>query len=143
MLRKLKNNFEDMDKILLIIMFFLSIFGLFNIVSASSREAVVGMDKSVYFYFYRHLIILIGGLIAFIVISCVETKHYYRIVPPLFCAFVFLNVFVIVNGTFTRGAMNWIPLGFFNLQPSEVAKPIIIAALALLVERYGIGRAHV
>ncbi len=137
MLRKLKNNFEDMDKILLIIMFFLSIFGLFNIVSASSREAVVGMDKSVYFYFYRHLIILIGGLIAFIVISCVETKHYYRIVPPLFCAFVFLNVFVIVNGTFTRGAMNWIPLGFFNLQPSEVAKPIIIAALALLVERYG------
>jgi len=136
-LRKLKNNFEDMDKILLIIMFFLSIFGLFNIVSASSREAVVGMDKSVYFYFYRHLIILIGGLIAFIVISCVETKHYYRIVPPLFCAFVFLNVFVIVNGTFTRGAMNWIPLGFFNLQPSEVAKPIIIAALALLVERYG------
>lgn len=137
MLRKLKSNFEDMDKGLLLIMIFLSIFGLFNIVSASSREAVVGMDQSVYFYFYRHLIILIGSLICFIFISCVETKHYYKIVPMLFGLFVFLNAFVIINGTFTRGAMNWIPLGFFNLQPSEVAKPIIIAALALLVERYG------
>lgn len=137
MLRKLKSNFEDMDKVLLIIMILLSVFGLFNIVSASSREAVVGMDKSVYFYFYRHLIILIVGLIAFIVISSVETKHYYRIVPMLFFIFVFLNVFVIVNGTIKRGAMNWIPLGFFNLQPSEISKPIIVAMLALLVERYG------
>lgn len=135
MFKKVKKLFEDMDKVLLILMLFLSIFGLFNIVSASSREAVVAMDKSVYYYFYRHLIILIGGLIAFFIIVNVETKHYYKIVPFLFVGIVALNVFVILQGTFTRGASNWIPLGFFKLQPSEIAKPIMIAALALAIER--------
>lgn len=135
MLGKIRKTFEDMDKVLLLLMLFLSIFGLFNIVSASSREAVVGMDRSVYFYFYRHLIILIGGFIAFFIITNVETKNYYKFVPILFIVVVALNIFVIVKGTFTRGASNWIPLGFFKLQPSEVAKPVIIAALALAIEK--------
>ncbi len=134
MFGKIKRTFEDMDKVLLLLMVFLSIFGLFNIVSASSREAVVAMDRSVYFYFYRHLIILIGGFIAFLIITNVETKHYYKFVPILFLGVVGLNIFVILQGTFTRGASNWIPLGFFKLQPSEIAKPILIAALALVVE---------
>ncbi len=135
MLGKIRKTFEDMDKVLLLLMLFLSIFGLFNIVSASSREAVVGMDRSVYFYFYRHLIILIGGFIAFFIITNVETKNYYKFVPILFIVVVALNIFVIVKGTFTRGASNWIPLGFFKLQPSEIAKPVIIAALALAIEK--------
>ena len=135
MLGKIRKTFEDMDKVLLLLMLFLSIFGLFNIVSASSREAVVGMDRSVYFYFYRHLIILIGGFIAFFIITNVETKNYYKFVPILFIVVVALNIFVIVKGTFTRGASNWILLGFFKLQPSEIAKPVIIAALALAIEK--------
>lgn len=134
MFGKIKRLFDDMDKVLLVLMIFLSIFGLINIVSASSREAVIAMDKSVYFYFYRHLIILIGGLIAFFIIVGIETKHYYKFMLPLFILVVGLNIFVIVQGTFTRGASNWIPLGFFKLQPSEIAKPVLIAALALLVE---------
>ncbi len=135
MFGKIKRTFEDMDKVLLLLMIFLSIFGLFNIVSASSREAVVAMDQSVYYYFYRHLIILIGGYIAFFIITHVETKHYYKLIPILFVGIISLNIFVILKGTFTRGASNWIDLGFFKLQPSEIAKPILIAALALAIER--------
>lgn len=137
LLRSIKNTFKDMDKLLLFAMFFLSIFGLFNIVTASSREAVTNMDQSVYFYFYRHLAALLVGLVAFIIIVNVDTKKYHRLVPVLFLGVLALNLYVIINGAVTRGATNWIPLGFFNLQPSEIAKPVLIAMLAIFVERFG------
>lgn len=136
-LRAIKDTFKDMDKVLLFIMIVLSIFGLFNIVTASSREAVVNLDQSVYYYFFRHLIVLIASFVAFIVIINVPTKRYYIIIPLLFIAVVILNIYVILNGMVTRGANNWIKLPYFNLQPSEVAKPVMIAAMALYIERFG------
>ena len=133
----IKNTFKDMDKVMLFIMILLSFFGLFNIVTASSREAVNNMDQSVYFYFYRHLAALIAGFTAFGFIVTIDTKKYHIWVPILFLIATGLNIFVIIHGTVTRGATNWLDLGFFNLQPSEVAKPVIIAILALYVERFG------
>ncbi len=137
MLRSLKEKFNNMDKILLFLTLAFSIFGLFNIVSASSREAVVKLDQNVYYYFYRHLIILVLGYIAFFLIIQIDTKKYYRWIPLIFLLLVGLNVYVIINGKITRGAINWIDLGFFNLQPSELAKPVLIAALALFLEKWG------
>ena len=136
-LRSIRNTVKDMDKMLLFAMIFLSVFGLFNIVTASSREAVTNMDQSVYFYFYRHLAALLVSFGVFIVIVNVDTKKYHRLIPILFLAVVVLNLYVIINGAVTRGATNWISLGFFNLQPSEIAKPVLIAALAVFVERFG------
>lgn len=136
-LRAIKDTFKDMDKGLLFIMIILSVFGLFNIVTASSREAVVNLDQSVYYYFFRHLFVLIGGLIAFLIIVNVDTKKYHFIIPLLFIVVVILNIYVIINGAITRGATNWIKLPFFNLQPSEIAKPVMIAAIALYIERFG------
>src|SRR5205085_726755 len=34
-------------------------------------------------------------------------------------------------GIETRGSVRWIPLGIFNIQPSEFAKPVLILFLAL------------
>lgn len=135
--RAIKDTFKDMDKVLLFIMIVLSVFGLFNIVTASSREAVVNLDQSVYYYFFRHLVVLIAGFIAFIFVINVNTKKYHFIIPLLFIVIVVLNIYVIINGAITRGATNWIKLPFFNLQPSEIAKPVMIAAIALYVERFG------
>ena len=137
MLKSLKTKFQLMDKWLLFLTVALSVFGLFNIVTASSREAVVGMDQSVYYYFYRHLIVLIAGLVAFFIIIHVETEKYYRWIPLLYLGILGLNIYVIINGKLTRGALNWLDLGFFNLQPSEFAKPIIVVALALYLEKFG------
>ncbi len=137
MLATIKERFQKMDKLVLFITILLSVFGLFNIVTASSREAVVGLDKSVYYYFYRHLAVLIIGFVAYFIILNVETKKYYKIVPVLFLAVVILNGYVIINGKITRGALNWLDLGFFNLQPSELAKPVMIAMLALYIEKWG------
>lgn len=135
--KNIQSTIKDMDKILLIIMILLSVFGLFNIVTASGREAVTIMDQSVYYYFYRHLVVLIGAFIAFILIINIDTRKYYWLVPLLFIVVVVLNCYVLARGAVTRGATNWIDLGFFKLQPSELAKPVMIAVLALFIEKNG------
>ena len=127
---------RDSDKLILFITIVLSLFGLFNIVTASSREAVINLEKSIYYYFYRHLLILVASLVATIIVMNMPLKKYYKFIPLLFFGIIGLNVFLIVQGTTTRGASNWIDLGFFNLQPSEVAKPIMIIALAFYLEKF-------
>ena len=124
------------DKLILFITIVLSLFGLFNIVTASSREAVINLDESLYYYFYRHLIILVASFIASVVVMKMPLKRYYGIIPLLYFAILGLNLFLVVQGTATRGASNWIDLGFFNLQPSELAKPIMIIAIAFYLEKF-------
>ena len=111
----MKRAIRDCDKIILFITIVLSLFGLFNIVTASSREAVNNLDKSIYYYFYRHLIILVAGLVATIIVMKMPLKKYYKFIPILVVGIIGLNLFLIVQGTTTRGASNWIDLGFFNL----------------------------
>ena len=127
---------KDSDKLILFITIVLSLFGLFNIVTASSREAVINLEESIYYYFYKHSIILAASLVATIIVMNMPLKKYYKFIPLLFFGIIGLNVFLIVQGTTTRGASNWIDLGFFNLQPSEIAKPIMIIALAFYLEKF-------
>lgn len=127
---------KDSDKLILFITIVLSLFGLFNIVTASSREAVINLEKSIYYYFYKHSIILAASLVATIIVMNMPLKKYYKFIPLLFFGIIGLNVFLIVQGTTTRGASNWIDLGFFNLQPSEIAKPIMIIALSFYLEKF-------
>ena len=125
-----------MDKVLLIITIIMAIYGLFNIVTASSREAVTNLDKSLFYYFYRHLAILIIGFVAFFIIVRIDIKKYGKILPLIFIITLGLNLWLVMKGNSTRGANNWIPLGFFNLQPSEISKIVIIVCLSFLFEKF-------
>jgi rod shape determining protein RodA len=49
---------------------------------------------------------------------------------PLYLANVTLLVAVLVIGRITHGSQRWISLGFFELQPSEIAKLLVIITLA-------------
>lgn len=125
---------KDLDKPLLIASVALFIFGLLNIVTASSRAAVVNYDVSIYYYFYRQLIFIILGLIAGLIIIKTDTKYYKLIVPILFVAVIALNLWALTFEELS-GSKNWIDLKFIKLQPSEFSKPIIIALLAIMFEK--------
>ena len=126
---------KDIDKPLLIVSIAFFIFGLLNIVTASSRAAVVNYDVSIYYYFYRQLIFVILGFIAGIIIIKTDTKYYKIIIYMLFIIAVALNLWAL---TFREigGSRNWIDLKIIKLQPSELSKPIIIVMLAILFEKY-------
>ena len=135
-LKKVKNLYSDMDKGLFFVTLVLIIFGTLNITTASSREAVVNLDTTVYYYFFRHIIILAGCLIGFLIVINISTKKYNEFALLLFFAILGLNLLLVLKGVSHRGANNWIDLGFFKLQPSELAKPVLIVCLSILFEKY-------
>ena len=133
--RSLRKIFHDLDKPLLFVSMALFIFGLLNIVTASSRAAVVNYDVSIYYYFYRQLLFIMIGLIMSLIIIKIDTKSYKIIIPALFVVVIILNL-VALTGEELSGSKNWIDLGFIKLQPSEFSKPIIIVLMAMMFEKY-------
>lgn len=135
-MRKATRTFNDMDKVLFFISLILIIFGSLNIVTASSREAVVNADANMFYYFFKHVIILIISLIAFLIILNIPTKDYNKWVPLIYIVVFGMNLFLILKGVATRGANNWIDLGFMKVQPSELAKPTLILSMSMMFQKY-------
>ena len=133
--RSLRKIFHDLDKPLLFVSMALFIFGLLNIVTASSRAAVVNYDVSIYYYFYRQLLFIMIGLIMSLIIIKIDTKSYKIIIPVLFVVVIVLNLGAL-TGEELSGSKNWIDLGFIKLQPSEFSKPIIIVLMSIMFEKY-------
>lgn len=136
LLNRFKKIYMDLDKGIFFVSLLFIIFGALNIVTASSREAAVNLDTNIYYYFYKHVIILFGCLFIFLIAINMKTKNYNKLALPAFLVVLGLNILLVVKGVATRGANNWINLGLFKLQPSELAKPVLIICLSLLFEKY-------
>ncbi|MCI8778713.1 MAG: FtsW/RodA/SpoVE family cell cycle protein [Bacilli bacterium] len=134
-LKKIKTIFSNMDKPLLFVTIFLFLFGLFNIVTASSREAI-NNDANLYYYFYKHIGMLGIGLFLSIFIVLIDTKNYKKWVPLIFLLIVGILIYLLLYGAYHRGAQNWIEIFGVRFQPSEFAKPVIIIFLAILFEKF-------
>ena len=131
----IKRAIKNMDKPLLFLTIFMLAFGLLNIVTSSSREAVLVNKAGVYFYFYRQMgILIVATLISFIVFAF-PTKS-YKVFLPIAYVIVLGLCFICFYQTAKRGANNWIVIGGFQFQPSELSKPVIIASLALLFDQF-------
>lgn len=115
-------------------------FGLLMIYSASSVESLQENGSS-WFFLYRQAIFMFIGFVLFAMIGS-------RLLPwPLFRSKlvwgVWFGVLVLLiavlflgQGAEEWGASRWIDLGFFNLQPAEVAKPVIIVLTAKIFADY-------
>lgn len=78
----------------------------------------------------QQFIFTLIGVIFFFTVSQFELLSIKNLVKPLFFFILILLVAVLILGFETRGSLRWIPLGIFNVQPSEFAKPILILFLA-------------
>lgn len=134
-IRNLINYYNDLDKPLFYITGFLIIFGLFNIVTASSSEAVIRYEKTLFYYFFKQLIMIIAGMIIATFIIKIDTKKYAYPTALAFITITGCILYLFLYGTFHKGAQNWLSIGGITFQPSEFAKPIIIVALSLIFEK--------
>ena len=134
--RNLKKNINDMDKVLLVVTVIMFIFGLLNIVTASSRAVVLRYNTSLYNFFYKQLLNLILGFIMFIFIVNVPTKKYKQWGTIAFIVVGGLLIYLSLYGTIHKGSVNWIKFMGLTLQPSELAKPTIIMCLAVAFEMF-------
>lgn len=135
--KNIRSLIRKMDKPLLIITIAFFIFGLLNIVTASSREAVVRYEVSTYYYFYKQLIMLIIGTVGAYILLNLKTKAYKNLIPIAYVIVLFLVLLLFKFGVEVNGAINWLPLpGIGTIQPSEFSKPVIIIFIAIMFERY-------
>ncbi len=78
----------------------------------------------------RQALWLVMGLALYCVTSQVYYRRLWDITYPLYGLIILLLFIVFVMGVVRLGAQRWLHLGWFNLQPSEVAKITVIIFLA-------------
>lgn len=102
----------------------LSGFGLIMIYSATRETGTFSME--------RQMIFVAAGLLIFLITSNIDYREYRGIVPA-----ASLIIMILLVAVFFFPPINdvnrWIPLGFFNLQPAEFAKVVVVIALATLL----------
>lgn len=90
------------------------------------------------FYFLKRQIFFIGvSLIVVLVTLHIDMSVWYRSSPLLLCCAMVLLVLVLIPGigTVVNGSARWIDLGFYRLQPSEMAKIFMVMYMAAYLER--------
>jgi len=111
---------------------FLTVFGLVMVYSASSISALVKQGSPYFFAERQAVFVLFGILLAW----GVSRFDYRRFRGPLgYQAWGVAIVLLLTTwglGVVRGGARRWIPLGFFNLQPSELAKIACVLVAAML-----------
>jgi cell division protein FtsW (lipid II flippase) len=123
-----------MDKWLLFWTVFMYIIGLFMIFSASSVEA--SLTGSPYYYFVKQALTLAMSAVAFIIVVSVPLKFYKRTAFLFVIGILGALIAVYLYGAIINKARSWIPLGFYNFQPSEFAKTAIILYMAVYYNKH-------
>jgi len=117
------------DWLTILLMGLLMLFGWVNIYSTTLAEDFTSIFDFQTYYGKQLVFIIISLLIVFPVLI-IESSFFER-----FSSIIYLGAIVLLAGLFLfgkeiSGATSWYDLGFFNLQPSELAKMATALALA-------------
>mgnify|MGYP001625180460 FL=1 len=127
---------QRMDKPILLISIIMFAFGLIMVLSASSMESYMRYGFSPYHYFIRQAIFLGVGIIPFIFIIVFPTNKYRHLINIAMFGIIGVLFGLTVWGTVAKNAQSWFSIGPFNIQPSELAKIIIIMFLAIYYDKH-------
>jgi rod shape determining protein RodA len=137
-----KAPIRHLDPALIMTTLCLTAYGAVMIFSASaSKLEEAGVDPAT--YLKRQVIYAAVGTVVLLTLSVFDYLHLKSLAPILYGASVVGLLIVLTPlGTVAKGASRWIDLGFFQAQPSEMAKlAVIIAVGAFLADRRGDVRA--
>lgn len=79
---------------------------------------------------FQQLLYTVIGWLFFFLLLQLDLHSLKKLVMPLYILAILLLITVAVLGVETRGSVRWIPVGFFNIQPSEFAKVVSVLFLA-------------
>lgn len=85
---------------------------------------------------YQQGLFVLIGVLLFLTLS----RFDYRALKPVawlgYIIVLVLLIVVFILGVETRGSVRWITIGWFNIQPSELAKPILVLVLAFFWQNH-------
>lgn len=127
--------FRKLDKPLLIITSVMFAFGFVAIFSASYVKASF-VNSNAFYYFFRQAFVLIICIVVFLVVLNTSMDKYKKYIKIAMYAIILALILLFPFGKTINGATSWFDLGFFNLQPSEVAKVLLIIFLGVYFDKY-------
>ncbi len=119
-----KKNFLDLNWMLVLSVVLIFTLGIVNLYSASSIKLETGINIAP--FYYRQLVWGAVGLMFMFFCTILSYTIVERFAPLFYLFVLFLLILVPLVGKSVYGAQRWLDLGFFNLQPSELAKFAIL-----------------
>jgi len=125
---------DDIKKIdIAILLIVCSLIGIGVVVIGSATKVHVGgsltqIKKQIIFFIIGFILMTVAALIDYHIIA--------KFHIPLYIINIILLGIVLISGHEAGGAARWIDLGFMTLQPSELAKIIMIICLAAIISKY-------
>ena len=131
------NRLEKLTNYFLINVFFLTLFGVIMVFSASYMYATENMGNS-YFFLYKQLIFIALGLGLALVFSKLKILYLYKQAYKINAFFGLLITMTLVPGVgvMMKGSRRWLNLGFMNLQPGEFLKYTLMLAAIRYFENF-------
>jgi rod shape determining protein RodA len=86
-----------------------------------------------HYYVIRQGIYACVGLVLMYAVSRLDYSRLRELRYPIYGTMIGLIAMVLVIATATRGAKSWIALPFFNFQPSELGKVLLVVSLSAFV----------
>ena len=117
------------DLALLTLPIVISMLGLLMIYDASGSETRRGGLSRLY-YVERQSVAVVIGLVAMGVIMAIDYRRIRDAWPLVYLAVLPLLAGVVVLGRNHNGAQAWFQIGPFQFQPSEIAKVVLVVAIA-------------
>lgn len=121
------------DYAMILVVFFLAIFGLIMLFSTSSYEAGLKFDDQA-FYLKKQIKAVIVGIAGMFFVSVFPDYHFYKKISLPFYLFAMGMILLIIPfGSEAKGAKRWLRIGGLSIQPAEIVKiAIIIFAVSVI-----------
>ena len=119
------------DRVLWIIVATLAVISVLVVYSSTAKMAYDAHAARTTSHFLRQqLMILAGSLVVMLAVQKINCRVYNRLARLTYFGSVLLTLAVYFLGVTTNGAARWIPIGPFQLQPSEALKVASVLFLA-------------
>jgi rod shape determining protein RodA len=109
---------HNIDWDILAAVFGIILIGLLCLYSATSLQSIN--------IFFKQILWVFVGLTVMLVFFMIDYRDLMRLAWPIYILTLILLTLVLVIGTEAGGARRWLSLGFFGVQPSEIAKIMVI-----------------
>jgi rod shape determining protein RodA len=97
------------------------------VLKGATRNDVPGAPL---YFFERQVGYAVVGLVLMLAIARFDVSRLREFKLPIYGALIGLNLLVLGLGSVARGSRRWISLPFFQFQPSELGKVLLVVALA-------------
>jgi len=125
---------KNIDKSIFILIGLLFAIGLFFSLVSTSLIASDKLDTNSYFFFFKHLIYVLIGIIIIFVFSSLKTNKLLKYSVILFFISFLSLLLVPIIGVEVKGSKRWIDLFFLpRFQPIEILKPFLVVILATIL----------